>query len=91
MVADCAEGFQRCSDTTVQCVPQADVCDTITDCAAGEDEEFCEGFTQCLNGGTRVDDVVNVCNCPDRYNGTLCNNDLGKNNTCRNLLPLQTL
>ena len=35
------------------------------------------GFTECLNNGTRVDDVINFCNCTDRYDGVLCEIDLG--------------
>ena len=57
-----------------------DQCDTANDCPNGEDEsvELCvAGFTQCLNNGTRVDDVINFCNCSDRYDGVLCETDLG--------------
>ena len=80
VLTECETGFERCNAWTTDCYPLGDQCDTINDCPNGEDEsvELCvAGFTQCLNNGTRVDDVINFCNCSDRYDGVLCETDLG--------------
>ena len=80
--SDCDEGNFRCNTTNPECVPLGDACDTLDDCTFGEDELNCEAFTQCDNGGTRVlgvEGAENVCLCPDRYNGTLCEIDQGEN------------
>ena len=76
-MADCPADRQRCSDTTTECVPLADFCDGITDCANGIDEQGCDFIIGCLNDGVRVDGDINTCDCGVRYAGERCETDLG--------------
>ena len=77
LVSDCPTGQGRCSDTTTECVPLADFCDGITDCANGIDEQGCDFIIGCLNDGVRVDGDINTCDCGVRYAGERCETDLG--------------
>ena len=77
-MADCPVDRQRCSDTTTECVPLADFCDGITDCANGIDEQGCDVITGCLNDRIRVDGDINTCDCGVRYAGERCETDLGE-------------
>ena len=77
---DCGSDFFRCDVTNEECVPLADACDAILDCTNGQDEAGGDVVTQCLNGGTRVDniDAANTCECSSvRYSGETCEVDLG--------------
>jgi len=99
--AECDPAGQvYCEDVqsgNVTCLPKTQVCDNITDCQQGEDEQLCQGCPgdYCLNGGKCRLELHwgPVCDCPDSYGGHRCHESVPVTSSAllKGLLPVLAL